>query len=72
MVSTYAYVNPAIAVLLGWAIAGETLTGQMLLGAAIIIGSVALITSNKKNKKEQAIAAKETTLPECKTSVARA
>ena len=51
MVSTYAYVNPAIAVLLGWAVAGETLTGQMLLGAAIIVGSVALITANKKEKK---------------------
>ena len=48
MVSTYAYINPAIAVLLGWAVAGETLTGQMLFGAAIIVGSVALITSQKK------------------------
>lgn len=52
MVSTYAYVNPAIAVVLGWAIAGETLTGQMLVGAAIIVGSVALITSQKKAAKE--------------------
>ena len=43
-VSTYAYVNPAVAVLLGWAIAGESITGMMLLGAAVIIGSVALIT----------------------------
>lgn len=50
MVSTYAYVNPAIAVVLGWAIAGETLTGQMMIGAAIIVGSVALITSQKKAK----------------------
>lgn len=50
-VATYAYVNPAIAVLLGWAIAGETLTGQMLLGAAIIVISVALITANKKAKR---------------------
>jgi drug/metabolite transporter (DMT)-like permease len=55
MVSTYAYVNPAIAVFLGWAIAGETLTGQMLLGAAIIVGSVALITSHKKDKKEEVV-----------------
>ena len=53
MVSTYAYVNPAIAVFLGWAIAGETLTGKMLLGAAIIIGSVALITANKKAAKKE-------------------
>lgn len=52
-VSTYAYVNPAIAVLLGWAIAGETLTGQMLAGAAVIVISVALVTLQKKAKKDE-------------------
>jgi drug/metabolite transporter (DMT)-like permease len=51
-VSTYAYVNPAIAVILGWAIAGETMTGQMLVGAAVIVVSVALITANKKAKTD--------------------
>lgn len=51
-VTTYAYVNPAVAVVLGWAIAGESLTSQMLVGAAIIVGSVALITSQKKAAKE--------------------
>jgi drug/metabolite transporter (DMT)-like permease len=50
-VTTYAYVNPAVAVFLGWAIAGESLTGQMLLGAGIIVGSVALITLQKKAAK---------------------
>jgi drug/metabolite transporter (DMT)-like permease len=53
-VTTYAYVNPGVAVLLGWAIAGESLTGQMLLGAAIIVGSVALITLQKKAAKAAA------------------
>ena len=33
MVATYAYVNPIIAVFLGWLIAGESFTGQMLVGA---------------------------------------
>lgn len=51
MVATYAYVNPIIAVFLGWLIAGESFTGQMLLGASVIVGSVALITSHSKNKK---------------------
>lgn len=51
-VTTYAYVNPAVAVFLGWAIAGESLTSQMLVGAAIIVGSVALITSQKKAAKK--------------------
>lgn len=53
VVSTYAYVNPAVAVFLGWAIAGETLTGPMLIGAAIIIASVILITSKSQKKREQ-------------------
>jgi drug/metabolite transporter (DMT)-like permease len=47
-ISTYAYVNPVIAVFLGWAIAGESMTVQMLAGAAVIVGSVALISSEKK------------------------
>lgn len=51
--STYAYVNPAVAVFLGWAIAGESLTAQMLVGAAIIVGSVVLITSNKKTVSDK-------------------
>ena len=50
LASTYAYVNPVIAVLLGWTIAGESLTGQMLLGAGIIVGSVVLITSQGKDE----------------------
>ncbi len=51
--STYAYVNPAIAVLLGWAIAGETLSGTMMIGAAIVVGSVALITLKKRKKRDR-------------------
>jgi len=49
MVATYAYVNPMIAVLLGWLIAGESLSPVMLVGAAIVVGSVALITSKEKS-----------------------
>jgi len=54
IVSTYAYVNPVVAVLLGWALANEALSLQMLVGAAIIIGSVALITSNQTSKHSPA------------------
>lgn len=42
-VATYAYVNPIVAVLLGTCFAGETVTMRMLIAAALIIGSVALI-----------------------------
>jgi drug/metabolite transporter (DMT)-like permease len=47
-VSTYAYVNPAVAVLLGWALAGEAMTTTSLVAAGIIVASVALITSRGK------------------------
>jgi drug/metabolite transporter (DMT)-like permease len=49
-VATYAYVNPVVAVVLGWAIGGEVLTGQMLLAAAIIILAVVVITAGRAKK----------------------
>jgi drug/metabolite transporter (DMT)-like permease len=42
--ATYAYVNPIVAVILGWAVAGERVTSRTVLAAAIILGGVALIT----------------------------
>jgi drug/metabolite transporter (DMT)-like permease len=44
LVSTYAYVNPVVAVLLGWFFAGEPLTGKTLVAAAVILTGVALIS----------------------------
>ncbi|MEZ5316234.1 MAG: EamA family transporter [Vicinamibacterales bacterium] len=41
-VSTYAYVNPLVAIALGWAFGGETLDARVGIAAALIIGSVAL------------------------------
>jgi drug/metabolite transporter (DMT)-like permease len=43
--ATYAYVNPVVAVFLGWFFAHEPLTLRMLLAAAVIVGSVVLITT---------------------------
>lgn len=43
-VSTYAYVNPIIAVFLGWLIASEPVTARTIVGAAIIVASVGIIT----------------------------
>jgi drug/metabolite transporter (DMT)-like permease len=43
-VSTYAYVNPVVAVLLGWLFANEALTPRMMLAAAVIVSGVAIIT----------------------------
>ena len=42
--TTYAYVNPIVAVVLGWMIAGEPITSRTVVAAAIILASVALIT----------------------------
>ncbi|MBA3531125.1 MAG: drug/metabolite exporter YedA [Ardenticatenales bacterium] len=47
-VSTYAYVNPVVAVFLGWAFAGEALTMQTALAAAVIVAAVGLITSHRQ------------------------
>ena len=44
LVATYAFVNPIVAVWLGWAFAGEAVTGRMLGASAVIISAVALIT----------------------------
>ena len=46
-VSTYAYVNPVVAVILGWAILREPLNLRILLASVIIIGAVAIITIGK-------------------------
>jgi drug/metabolite transporter (DMT)-like permease len=48
-VSTHSFVNPVIAVLLGWAIAGEAVTGRTLLASAVIVAAVALITLSRRS-----------------------
>jgi drug/metabolite transporter (DMT)-like permease len=46
-VSTFAYVNPVIAMFLGWLILGEPLNARIIVAAAIITGAVAVITVAK-------------------------
>ncbi len=46
-VSTYAYVNPVVAIALGVAFRGEHLTGRILIGAAIVVASVAVVVSRE-------------------------
>jgi drug/metabolite transporter (DMT)-like permease len=50
---TYAYVNPIVAVLLGWAIAGEVLSIRTAVAAAIVICAVALITTARSTTTAQ-------------------
>ena len=48
LVATYAYVNPVIAVLLGWLILNEPLTLTTILGAAVIVAGVALVVAAER------------------------
>ncbi|MCL5263700.1 MAG: drug/metabolite exporter YedA [Chloroflexi bacterium] len=49
-VSTYAYVNPVVAVILGWALAGEPLTPRTLMAAAVIVAAVVMITVSRTHE----------------------
>jgi drug/metabolite transporter (DMT)-like permease len=49
--STYAYVNPIVAMFLGWALANEPITIRNILAAAIILTSVIIITTCETRKK---------------------
>jgi drug/metabolite transporter (DMT)-like permease len=46
-VATYAYVNPIVAVFLGWLILDEPITPRTLVASAIIVAAVAIITTAK-------------------------
>jgi drug/metabolite transporter (DMT)-like permease len=46
-ISTYAYVNPIVAMFLGWAVAGEEMSFRILVAAAVVLAGVALITRRK-------------------------
>jgi drug/metabolite transporter (DMT)-like permease len=61
-VATYAYVNPVIAVLLGWMLAGERVDRYIGIGAVVIVAAVALVTSAKLR---QAPAPARQMLPAC-------
>jgi len=50
LIGTYAYVNPAVAVLLGWLILGEHITWQILVGGAVIIIGVALVVTAERRR----------------------
>ncbi|UOQ98923.1 EamA family transporter [Hymenobacter sp. 5317J-9] len=50
LAGTYAFVNPVVAVLLGWAFAGEVLNPQMLGGAALIVVAVVLVVLGGRQK----------------------
>jgi drug/metabolite transporter (DMT)-like permease len=50
-VSTYAYVNPLVAIVLGWLILDEVVTSTTIVGAAIIVASVALVVRTESVRR---------------------
>src|ERR1051325_502988 len=48
LVSTYAYVNPVVAVILGAVILNEAISGGTLIGTAVIVASVAVIVRQRR------------------------
>jgi drug/metabolite transporter (DMT)-like permease len=56
LASTYAFVNPVVAVFLGWLLAGEAVTPRTLLAAAVIVTGVVVITLGRAHEKRAAVA----------------
>ena len=56
-VSTYAYVNPLVAVFLGWAMAGEVVDARIGVAALVIVAGVALITTARTHAPRRPVGA---------------
>lgn len=67
-VSTYAFVNPVVAVIVGWAFAGEDLSARTLIAAAIIVAAVAMLTlaKGKQARREAEVPAAPAQVSPCK------
>ena len=54
-VSTYAYVNPVVAVLLGWLFAGEILSARVVVAGALVLVAVVLMTTGGRSPRAPAV-----------------
>ncbi len=54
LVATYAYVNPVIAVLLGWLVLGETVSALTVLGGSVVVASVAVVITSERRPRAPA------------------
>ena len=62
-VATHAYVNPVVAVFLGWALAGEPLSVRTVVAAAIIVGAVAIVTTARSSSNDAGSKKREVSRP---------
>jgi len=56
LVATYAYVNPVVAVFLGWLILSESVTLPIMIGGATVVGAVAIVVSAERQTSRVAAA----------------
>jgi drug/metabolite transporter (DMT)-like permease len=47
-VTTYAYVNPVVAVALGWLLLAEPVTAQVVVGGALAVAGVVIVISSER------------------------
>ena len=58
LVATYAFVNPVVAVFLGWLLLGESLDARTLVAGSVIVAGVALIVTGTARAKTPAPASR--------------
>jgi drug/metabolite transporter (DMT)-like permease len=51
LVATYAYVNPVVAVILGWLMRGESITAAVIIGGAVVVAGVVLVVSGEHTRR---------------------
>ena len=51
LVATYAYVNPVVALFLGWIVLNEALTGSVLVATAVILAGVAVVVGSERHRR---------------------
>jgi drug/metabolite transporter (DMT)-like permease len=52
LVATHTYANPIVALLLGWAMAGEAITGRIIFSAVVVVAAVALVSRGSRRADE--------------------
>ena len=63
-VATYAYVNPVVAILLGWWALGEAISALTVVAAGVIVASVAIVIRTESGRRERAdVPARPTPVP---------
>jgi drug/metabolite transporter (DMT)-like permease len=56
-VATYAYVNPVVAIFLGWLVLAEAITPSMAIGGAMIVVGVALVIRSESRRAQMTVLA---------------